>query len=288
MKVTIWGSRGSITTPGVETVRYGGESTCFEVITDDNETIIIDAGSGIRKLGNKILHEPGDRNITLLLTHSHWDHLVGFPFFKPAFVSRFTINVCGGPDAQDSVFRSLQHQMEPPYFPVDMDAMKATFVRGCRCGKEACGRTPAGINGAHQCESIPLNHPNGGFGFKFTGNTGKIFVLLTDNELQYNYENGRSRDEYAKFCEGADLLFHDAQYSDEEYAKKKGWGHSTFSDAVDLAIDAGVRRLGLLHHDPERSDNELDQYLEWCKEHIRKRKSSLECFICTEGMNIEV
>jgi phosphoribosyl 1,2-cyclic phosphodiesterase len=107
MKITIWGCRGSITSPGKETLHYGGESTCLEVVTDGGEVIIIDAGSGIRKLGNRILKEPEITKMTFLLTHSHWDHLAGFPFFRPAFFSRYTISLCGGPDAQVTVLISL-------------------------------------------------------------------------------------------------------------------------------------------------------------------------------------
>ena len=288
MKITIWGCRGSITAPGRDTLRYGGESTCFEILTDDDETIIIDAGSGIRKLGNKLIKDGTRTNLTLLMTHAHWDHLAGFPFFKPAFSPRYTISVCGGPDAQASVMHSLKHQMEPPYFPVDMSAMKANFATGCRCDCEDCGHRISGLGPSHRCESIPLNHPNGGWGFKFTGKSERAFVLLTDNEIRYHHETGRSRDEYIAFCKGAELLFHDAQYTEEEYAKTVTWGHSTYRDAVDVAIDAGVKRLGLLHHDPERSDDEVDRHLAWCRNYIAERQSSLECFACAEGTTFEV
>jgi phosphoribosyl 1,2-cyclic phosphodiesterase len=288
MKVTIWGCRGSITAPGKDTLRYGGESSCFEILTDDGETIIIDAGSGIRKLGNKLIKEAGKTQLTLLMTHAHWDHLAGFPFFKPAFSPRYSISVCGGPDAQDSVMKCLRHQMEPPYFPVDMSAMKASFGTGCRCGCADCDHRLPGLGSSHRCEAIPLNHPNGGWGFKLTGRNGHSFVLLTDNEIRYHHETGRSREEYVDFCRGAELLFHDAQYTEEEYAKTVTWGHSTYRDAVDIAIDAGVKRLGLLHHDPERSDDEIDRHLAWCRGYIAERKSSLECFACAEGMTSEV
>jgi phosphoribosyl 1,2-cyclic phosphodiesterase len=288
MKVTIWGCRGSLAAPGRETVRYGGESTCLEILMDSGETIIIDAGSGIRKLGNKLLGQPEITDLTMLFTHAHWDHLAGFPFFKPAFFSRYSIRLCGGAEAQDSVLRSLQHQMEPPYFPVDMSATKAKFITGCLCGCTDCGNRLPGIGGTHTCESIPLNHPNGGRGFALSGASGKRFVFLTDNEIQFHHENGRSREEYVEFSRGADLLLHDAQYTDAEYARTKSWGHSTFRDAVDLAIDAGVRRLGLLHHDPDRTDDELDVLVRQCVDYVRERKSSLECFACVDGMSLTV
>ncbi len=288
MKVTIWGCRGSIAAPGKETIRYGGESTCVELIADDGSIIIIDAGSGIRKLGNSMLKRTGCENLTLLLTHSHWDHLAGFPFFKPAFVPRFTISLCGGPDARDSVFRSLSHQMQPPYFPVDMSAMRATFKKGCQCSCDACDHALAGASNAIRCESIPLNHPDGGYGFKFTGASGKTFVFLTDNEIRHHHETGLERADYVEFCRGADLLLHDAQYTEEEYKRTVTWGHSTYQDALDLALDAGVRRLGLVHHDPDRTDDDIDANERRCKEYLRGKNSDLDCFACAEGMTFEI
>jgi phosphoribosyl 1,2-cyclic phosphodiesterase len=288
MKITIWGCRGSITSPGKETLRYGGESTCLEILTDEKETIVIDAGSGIRKLGYKMVKDTSLAKFSMLLTHAHWDHLAGFPFFRPAFFSRFSITLCGGQAPRISLMNYLRHQMEAPYFPVDMTAMHATFTEGCTCGCAECNHTIPGIEGAHRCDSIPLNHPNGGFGYKLTGKLGKVFVFLTDNELQYRHETGQNREDYVLFCKNADLLFHDAHYTEEEYRKTKTWGHSTYKDAVDLAIDAGVKRLGLFHHDPDRTDEQIDRQVEWCKDYIRDRGSNLECFACAEGDNYYV
>jgi ribonuclease BN (tRNA processing enzyme) len=138
-----------------------------------------------------------------------------------------------------------------------------------------------------QCHSIPLNHPNGGFGFRFVSD-GKTFVFLTDNELRFHHEKGPSRDVFVRECRGADLLFHDAQYTESDYAAKRGWGHSTYADAVDLAMDAGVKRLGLFHHDPERTDDEIDREVARCQERIAQAGSDLQCFACADGMLIEV
>jgi ribonuclease BN (tRNA processing enzyme) len=169
-----------------------------------------------------------------------------------------------------------------------MNDMKAAFEKGCQCGSTDCGNRLPGIESPHMCEAIPLSHPNGGYGFKISGTSGKSFIFLTDNELQYKHETGRSREEYVTFCKDADLLFHDAQYNEEEYKKTKTWGHSTYKDAVDLAIDAGVKRLGLLHHDPDRCDDDIDYYVQWCNTYIHEKNSPLECFACAEGMSFEV
>ncbi|MGB2866926.1 MAG: MBL fold metallo-hydrolase [Bacteroidota bacterium] len=287
MVIKIWGCRGSLTTPGIETLRYGGESTCVEVQSDTHQPIIIDAGSGIRKLGQAILKDKSISHITLLLTHSHWDHLAGFPFFSPAYVPGYSINVCGGPRAQQYVWKYLTHQMEAPYFPVDLSALKATFNKGCHCDRAVCDHSLPDCDRSVECHSIPLNHPNGGYGFKFVS-AGRSFVFLTDNEIRYKHEGGLPRKAYVEACRGADLLFHDSQYTEEEYSAKSGWGHSTFMDSVQLAMDAGVKRLGLFHHDPERTDEDLDRQVHSCREFIAKSGSSLDCFACAEGMELEL
>lgn len=287
MKVIIWGSRGSIPSPGATTLRYGGESTCIEVRGEQGEVIIIDAGSGIRKLGEKLIKESSALNINLLFTHSHWDHLSGFPFFRPAYFSKFSFALCGGSDAQKSVLDYLTHQMDPPYFPVSFSELKATFNSGCNCNNTICNNTLCYSGESIKCASIPLNHPNGGFGFKLSDKSG-AFVFLTDNEIRYAHEGGATREEYLGFCKDADLLFHDAQFTEAEYKKTRGWGHSTFQDAVDLALDSRVRRLGLFHHDPDRADDELDKQVVWCKNYIQERGSELDCFACAEGMSFVV
>ncbi len=288
MKLTVWGCRGSIAAPGKETVRYGGESTCYEILTDSRETIIIDAGSGIRKLGNKLAKDSSRRKLTLLLTHSHWDHLAGFPFFKPAFIPGFTITVCGGNDSPGRVLECLRHQMDPPYFPVDMSAMKAEFAVGCHCSAGTCANVLPEIGPGHRCESIPLNHPDGGFGYKFTGASGDALVVLTDNELRFAHPGGREREAYVEFCRGAKLLIHDAQYTEREYERTLGWGHSTFRDAMDLALDAGARKLVMVHHDPDHTDDDLDRIADECALYLKSRGAALDFELCREGNSYDV
>lgn len=287
MDITIWGCRGSIPSPGLKTIRYGGESTCIEVRTEEGQIIIIDAGSGIRKLGQKLIKDDSIKTITLLFTHAHWDHLSGFPFFIPAYLSKYSIRLCGGSDAQNSVINYLKHEMDPPYFPVSFSELKAKFTKGCCCNDNNCMNTLTNTIKSIRCESIPLNHPNNGFGFKFVNKTGS-FVMLTDNEIRYSHKGGVSREDYINFCKNVSLLFHDAQYLEKEYERTRSWGHSTFQDALDLAIDAGVKQLGFLHHDPDRTDDEIDQQIEWCKNYIKEKGSTLECFACAEGMNLKI
>jgi phosphoribosyl 1,2-cyclic phosphodiesterase len=284
MKIKIWGCRGSIPTPGPATLRYGGNSTCVEIRTSRGQLIIVDAGSGVRNLGWVLSQEKGLPQIRFFFTHSHWDHLVGFPFFQPAYSENSYITFCSGPHAQDSIRTYLTHQMQAPYFPVDFNLLRAKF--DFRCERPHMEPGPCRLDGL-EVLPVSLSHPNGGYGYKFI-EQGKTFVFLTDNELGFEHEGGVSWEEYVDFCRGVDLLFHDAQYTGEEYKLTRGWGHSTFADATDLAIEAGVKRLGLIHHDPSRTDDDLDRQGAFCQERIRLAGSAVECLVIAEGMVIEL
>jgi phosphoribosyl 1,2-cyclic phosphodiesterase len=284
MKIKIWGCRGSITTPGPTTLRYGGNSTCLEIRTKAGQIIIIDAGSGIRNLGKALSREKDVTQVRFFFTHSHWDHLTGFPFFKPAYSDTFSITFCSGPHAQDSIRKFLTHQMEAPFFPVDFNILRAKF--DFRCQRPNMEPGNCHLDGFEVCP-IPLSHPNGGYGYKFI-EQGKTFVFLTDNELDFQHEGGLSRAKYIEFCQGADLLVHDSQYTEEEYKFTRGWGHSTFGDATDLAIEAGVKCLGLFHHDPDRTDDDLGRQVEFCQERIHRKGRMTECFATAEGMEIDL
>ena len=280
MKIIIWGCRGSIASPGRRALRYGGNTTCLEIRPREGGVIIIDAGSGIRLLGKKLLQDTSLNELYMILTHAHWDHLSGFPFFTPAYLERFTINVYGGPKAQKSLKNYLSPQMGPPYFPVDFSVMKAAFTFGYAC-------PDMGQIGLVEFIPIPLSHPNGGYGFKFM-KKGKSVVFLTDNELGYSHAGGLTRKEYIKLCRNVDLLIHDAQYTDENYKLTRGWGHSTYFDAVQIAIEAGVKEFCLFHHDPDRTDDDLDRQVEYCNSLIRKAGVSVKCYAAAEGMEIHL
>ncbi|MFZ5950061.1 MAG: MBL fold metallo-hydrolase [Candidatus Rifleibacteriota bacterium] len=280
MKIKVWGCRGTLPTPGQNTVKYGGNTTCLEIRNKNNYLTIVDAGSGLRFLGKELVKEKGLEEMCLVLTHSHWDHLMGFPFFLPAYFSRFKINVCGVASAKNYMCQSLARQLEAPYFPVNFEDLKAKFSFGCsRPGCAQCTKI--------SMEPILLSHPNGGFGYKFQEN-GKTFVLLTDNELGFQHPEGKLPYEYVDFARDADLLFHDAQYTDEEYEKTRTWGHTTFNQALKLAIDARVKKFGIFHHDPDRSDDELDAIIDSLQKQAREKGSDLEVFGVKEGMVIDL
>jgi phosphoribosyl 1,2-cyclic phosphodiesterase len=280
MRIKIWGCWGSIASPGQGALRYGGNCTCLEIRPREGGVIIVDAGSGVRLLGKKLMQDKSLNELYMILTHAHWDHLSGFPFFTPAYLSRFKINVYGGPNAQGALKNYLSHQMSPPYFPVDFNVMKATFTFGYEC-------PDMGTVGLVEFIPIPLSHPNGGYGFKFVKKE-KTVVFLTDNELDYSHPGGLSRKDYVEFCRNVDLLIHDAQYTDEDYKITRGWGHSTYFDATQLAIEAGVKELCLFHHDPDRTDDDLDRQVEYCHNLIQKAESPVKCYAAAEGLEIHV
>jgi phosphoribosyl 1,2-cyclic phosphodiesterase len=278
MIIRCWGARGSIPVSGKDYLRYGGNTTCLEIRNNRDDILLVDAGSGIREAGNAFLAD-GRRDFTLLLTHAHWDHIMGFPFFKPLYRHDATINIWGCPFAQDSIREMLARVMSAPYFPIKYDDIHANVTYA-----EICIETYQ--LGDLTITPIALSHPNQGTGYKFS-EAGRTFVFLTDNELGLQHEGGLSYDNYIEFCHGADLLIHDAEYLDEEYPKRRGWGHSTIEQATKLALDAGVKQLGLFHHNQERIDTEVDNLVALSRRIIRERKSSLECFAVHQAMELK-
>jgi ribonuclease BN (tRNA processing enzyme) len=271
MRIRCLGCRGSLPTPGKYTTKYGGNTTCFLLDGADGTRIVIDAGSGIRVLSNYLFRKDKGRELTLLITHAHWDHLMGFPFFLPAYSKKYKIKVKGCNGTSYSLKEIISHQFKAPYFPVKFRHLQAeiTFSQNDR---------KVFHEGAVKVESIKLNHPGGGVGYKFTEN-GKTIVFLTDNELAFQHRKGLKPKDYIKFSEGADLLIHDAQYTSQEYERmNKSWGHSTYSDAYQLACEAGVKKLGFCHHDPERKDTDLDGI----ENRYARKHAKMRCFVVKE------
>lgn len=277
MIIRCWGARGSIPVSGKEYLKYGGDTTCMEVRTKDDEIIIIDAGTGIRKLGNSLLAE-GRRHYTMIFTHAHWDHLMGFPFFKPIYEKETRITMYGCPFAQASIKHMISRIMSPPNFPVNFEEIKAEIIYH-ESYEDLFSLKSVTVT------PIPLSHPNHGLGYKFIED-GKSFVFLTDNELTFKHPGGLDYQDYLDFSANADLLIHDAEYREEEYRETKTWGHSVYKDALRLALDARVKKLGLFHHDQDRSDQSLDEILADCRKIIKERNVSLECFAAYPGMEI--
>ncbi len=279
MKVKCWGTRGGIPVSGAEYNKYGGDSTCLEVGTDEDDVIIIDAGTGIRRLGSSLIAD-GLFHYHLLLTHVHWDHIMGFPFFKPIYMGKSHIEIYGCPYIKAPVKKIVANSMESPYFPVEFNSLAANFTYHDTCGDSfRIGNT--------KIDTVSISHPNQGVGYKFTNN-GNSFIFLTDNELSHIHEGGLPFDKYVEFCSGADLLMHDAEFTAEEYKFTKMWGHSVYDDVLELGIRAGVKKLGLVHHNQNRTDADLDRILENCRKELVKRGSSIECVAVAQDMVINL
>ncbi len=279
MRITCWGSRGSTPVSGREYLKYGGDTSCIEIRTENDEIIIVDAGTGVRRLGNSLIQE-NRFDYHFIFTHAHWDHVMGFPFFKPVFFehAKFIIHKC--PFHTDFVEKILKKIMSPPSFPVKYSQIKATIEY-----PDACPHTFK--IGTVAIEPIPLSHPNGGTGYKFVEN-GKSFVYLTDNELGYRHGQGLTPDEYLPFAKDADLFIHDAEYTDEEYQTTVEWGHSTYTQALDLAIKSRVKKFGLFHLNQDRSDDAMDAIVKSCRERLRRENIEMECFAVGADMTFEL
>jgi len=269
MYIKCWGSRGSIPVSGKEYLKYGGDTTCLEIRSKSGDIIIVDAGTGIRRLGN-LLRKEKRYQFNFIFTHAHWDHVMGFPFFKPLYFQQAQLQMHRCPFHSKFVETILTKVMTPPNFPVRYADLKAKIFYEDACPFEF-------EIGSIKITPIPISHPNSGSGYKFVEN-GKSFVFLTDNELGYIHPGGLPRKDYVEFCTGADLLIHDAEYTPTEYKKTKAWGHSIFTEALDLALEAGVKKLGLFHLNQERSDMAVDKIVESCRQRLAEKGNQLECF----------
>ena len=249
MVVKFWGVRGSVATSGPEFARYGGNTTCVEVMVG-GQRIILDAGTGIRGLGAQMVKMPrlGGRT-AMFWSHLHWDHIQGFPFFVPAFIKGVEITMHGpGANGAAALRAALDRQMQPPQFPVTIDALG---------GSMDFRDTPAGeAFPIHEAlvRTVALDHPNGCIGYRVEGD-GASVVFFTDVEVK----PGELPEHMVELARGADLLIMDGQYTESEYEgrigpPRRGWGHSTMTDAARLAKAAGVKNLALTHHDPGHSD----------------------------------
>ncbi len=273
MKVRCWGARGSVPVSGPEYERYGGDTACIEIRSKNDAILVIDAGTGIRRLGCSLMAQ-GRLDLTLLFTHTHWDHVLGLPFFKLLYNPKAHIDLYGSPGLQGDIAKLLGRVISPPLFPVPFAEMPAR-IEGRQWQGEALYVDSLKIT------RIALAHPNLGAGYRVEED-GRSFVFLTDNELSQHHRGGRSFAEYTAFSIGADLLVHDAEYTPEEYPSRRGWGHSHYQDVARLARAAGVAKLGLFHHNQERSDAGVDEIVARCREELAGPGRVPECLALTQ------
>ncbi len=279
--VQIWGTRGSIPSPGPETIRYGGNTSCVAVRLGEGNLLIFDAGSGIVPLGRALLREAGPLNADVFLTHFHWDHIQGLPFFAPAYRRGTCLRIYGCEDADVKLPTIIARQMENTYFPVPMVTLAADLVfLNLTEGHYAFD--------GFELDTMFLQHPGKTLGYRLRRG-GKTLAYITDNELEIIQEEpSPAVRRLADFVRGADLLIHDSQFTRAEYPAVKGWGHSCYEDVVRLAQLAGVHRLAFFHHDPERTDDQIDAQVESHRRRLAAAGSPLKCFAAQEGTTLEL
>jgi len=247
LTVRFWGVRGSIACPLPRYMAFGGNTSCVEVHVGARR-IVLDAGTGIRELGTRFLEE-GVREAVLLFTHTHWDHVNGFPFFGPAYrEDRSFLIRAGHLRSAGGIREVLSGQMNQPMFPVPLEVMRARLAFEDFVAGESFA-----LDGGITVRTAPLNHPNGATGYRIEAE-GRSVCYVTDTE----HHRGRPDANVLGLIEGADLVIYDCTYTDEEFGAKVGWGHSTWQEGVRLCRRAGARRLAIFHHDPDHDDAFMD------------------------------
>jgi phosphoribosyl 1,2-cyclic phosphodiesterase len=292
MLARFWGTRGSIAAPGPGTTRFGGNTSCVELRTPSGGILVLDCGTGARPLGNRLLAgASGPLSATILLTHTHWDHIQGFPFFAPLFQPDNLFKVYGPEGANLSLRDVLAGQMEHHYFPVELNQLAARITYENLC------------EGTYEIEGVrvraqQMNHPSPTLGYRIEAD-GRSVCYLCDHEpfcekiwregaapgnMESILEAGDHR--HAEYMQGADVVIHESQYTPQEYSSKRHWGHSTYAYVVELAALAGVRRLFLTHHDPSHDDEFLAVVERKAQELARSLDSRLEVCCAYEGCEI--
>lgn len=292
-----WGVRGSYAAPHDTHLGVGGNTSCVELRWGDH-VLACDGGTGIIALGEALMRDPGLRELMVVFTHYHWDHICGLPFFQPAFSPDWRIHFFGPGDTAGEIEQRLSDQMKAPYFPVETETWMADirYVEPHQGGLR---------HGPFEIRHFNVHHPGVTYGYTI-GVAGKSVAYISDNEVQFlkgsiaqrlhEFEEdehellermvSEQRSTEVGLIENVDILIHDAQYTPHDYSRKRGWGHSCYVDTVNLAIDAGVGCLYLYHHDPTHDDAQVAAIHTDCLEIIRARRSSMACHIAREGLII--
>jgi phosphoribosyl 1,2-cyclic phosphodiesterase len=295
-----WGVRGSYSAPFESHLGVGGNTSCVEIRVDDH-LLICDAGSGIIPLGNELMAQNKIRNLLIILTHYHWDHICGLPFFVPAFVPDWNISFFGPGQCDDEIKEHVSAQMQAPYFPVGTETWLANIDYLRPSADHEISQGPISF------EYCNVHHPGTTYGYRIKVK-GKTILYISDNECSYLgksidrkfdeltaeekqlYEEMKKEEHLAEIelVKDADILIHDAQYTPEDYEKKRGWGHSCYIDTVNIAIEAGVKELYLYHHDPNYDDDAMEKIYQHSLSIIKEKKSALNCHIAREGLIVDL
>ena len=289
MLIKFWGTRGSVPVPGKDTVKYGGNTPCVEIRTADNKLLVLDAGTGIRELGNYIIQNNVDDPLDILLSHYHWDHIQGIPFFVPIYQKGRKINFYGTPGSEKSVKKLLSDQMEKEYFPVNIDEVPADITFKNIKPNESFKLDGLEIN------TYSVYHPSPTLTFKVCENN-KCVVYMTDNELDVRGEDDTNIYEKLKsknvglidFCYGCEYLIHDMMFDENLIESKIGWGHSSNKALANFAIMANVKNLVFFHYNPEYTDEKIDQLVESTIKVLKKNGSDINCIASKEGLTLSL
>ncbi len=289
LELVFWGVRGSIPVSNNDISQYGGCTSCVELIADNGTHIVFDGGSGIHPLGNKYMNEGLPEKLNVFITHAHWDHIQGLPFFVPAFIPGNKITFYGCNQGTISFRDVLKHQMETPYFPVKLTHWMADITI------ESIGETVVDINGI-KVQSAYAEHPGMTLGYKVEYK-GKRIVYLPDNEPFAKFDMNKifverdldsedldmemvfledQKNKFFNFIGSADVLIHDAQYTPEEYQSRVGWGHSNFELTVRTALYGNVKHLVLFHHDASRTDEDIEEIVRISRKIAGEQGSSMQ------------
>ena len=284
--LTFWGARGSIPTPGPYTTRYGGNTACVSVErvdTGGQRVVALDAGTGIRLLGSDLVARGHGLEVDLLVTHTHWDHIQGLPFFAPLHTEGNAVRIWGSKQSDVDLGEILRQQMHPVVFPVPLEQLAAEL------------RVEHVVPGTFEIDgfsvrAMQLRHPGTTLGYRLTPSDGGASVAyVTDNELGPGGDYGLPaswRDELVRYLDGVELMIHDAMYTPEGLEQHRGWGHSSYAEAIELAAEAGVGRLVLFHHRPEHDDAAMDEIVAAAQELGESGERPVEVLAATEGMTL--
>lgn len=291
MVIKILGCRGSIPTPGSEYSYFGGNTSCIQVIDNNGNYIILDSGTGLRNLIPYAL-ESDKKDSILLLTHFHWDHILGLPFFSPFYSKEFKFKIYGPKDTADEVYSTVSNVLHSDYFPIQIDQLRSNI----KFGTFYEGKTIT--FGDFEIEAIWVNHSCYTLSYKVKSN-GKTFIYLTDHESykkylhilhpsleKYNSDTELLHSRLVEYIKGADLLIVDGEYKEEEYEAHKGWGHSTIDDVLGLALESNVRNIMFHHHHPNRTDKQIGDMAKDLSEHLAKNKINIDFSFSIENSQI--
>ena len=287
MYLKFWGTRGSIPVPGSNTLKYGGNTPCIELRSDDNELFIFDAGTGIRDLGKSLINEKYDQKIRIFLSHFHWDHIQGIPFFQPLYEEKREIVFLGESKYEKSIEDLLSGQMNSYYFPMDLKdvASKISF--------EKIESNKNYNFGNFEIQTLSANHSSSTLAFKINS-VNKSVVYMPDNELKpgnFSEDNimemiCAENQGFIDFCSGADYLIHDSFYDESALKLKKGWGHSDNITLAYFSLLSKVKNLVLFHYNPEYNDRKIEEIVNYINNIFSKEKSKISCIAAFEGLRI--